>query len=242
MAGGIIANTNGMKFVIPPPTTPSPLPHPAIPAITPAAAAGGFVYVHSPQQGSGMGVGFGRSMAVQPYYPGAGGAGNGYYGGGGYEGGYGGGYGGEWQGGRGGKRGMGGRRGSGMGMAQAAGFVPPMQPFYPESAMPYLAQAPYYGPPAPYYAGAGGADERCGEVLGLEFERVLFLYSLMCVGCGLRGDEQRSGLGMSVCIGRHARASASSHVAVCGDVQWGCAVRAMPMVCTIQPYRYSIVS
>ena len=157
--GGMIPHTNGMKFVTPPPLSPT------VPSITPAAAAGGFVYVQSPvMTGAGAGMGHmgggpgGFNLAgVQPYYP-AGGQGGGYYGaqGGGYDGGYGG-YGGYHGGKRGGRypRGGNGQQGGmGMGGAYAGG----MGQFYGEPAMAYgggaiPAQQPYYGGAQPYYAG-----------------------------------------------------------------------------------------
>ena len=144
-AGGMIANTNGMKFVSPPPSSPT------VPSITPAAAARGFVYVQPP---GGVPPAFNASMAVSSYYPGGGGGGGGYYGGGSaaYDRGYvgGGGYGGYQGGGkRGGRssRGGGGYGAMGMGGAAYGGVMPQ---FHAESATPYMTSPPYGG----YYAGS----------------------------------------------------------------------------------------
>ena len=85
-ANGTILNTNGMKFVhttpqqpsLPPPSA-SPAARPLVPSITPAAAAGGFVYVNSPPLTLAAGVPLAfapppfslstLSMPVSPYYP-----------------------------------------------------------------------------------------------------------------------------------------------------------------------------
>jgi hypothetical protein len=41
---------------------------------------------------------------------------------------------------------------NGQGMGPAA--YAPVQPFYPEPAVPYMATAPFYASPAPFYGGA----------------------------------------------------------------------------------------
>ena len=161
--GGMIANTNGMKFVSPPPLSPT------VPSITPAAAAGGFIYVQSPQ-GGGVGGGvppsaFNLSMAVSPYYPAGVGGGGGYYGGGpnAYERGYGGGGYGGYQGGgkRGGRhsRGVGGHSGGGMGMG-GGGFGGVMPQYYAEPVAPYVPAPSYYGSVGHYAGGPGMGNGR----------------------------------------------------------------------------------
>ena len=166
MANGTIANTNGMKFVHPPPAG-SPANKPLVTPMTPAAAVGGFVYINSPPLSMAVAVPgtpppFSLSMPVSPYYPsslpppGAGGAA--YYGG--YDpsfsyaaytqppamqanglGGAGKRFNGQ-RGGRGGGGGMAGNRSYGAAMMQQPAYYDPTV----AASAPYMASPSYYSP------------------------------------------------------------------------------------------------